>query len=78
MKKAILTFGLFSMMMILTSFTSGNEIGTNPGTETRKFDIGTNPGTETRRSIAFEIGTNPGTETRKFDIGTNPGTETRR
>jgi hypothetical protein len=27
MKKAILTFGLMSMIMVLTSFTSPNEIG---------------------------------------------------
>jgi hypothetical protein len=27
MKKAILTLGLFSMMLVLTSFTSPNEIG---------------------------------------------------
>lgn len=65
MKKAILTFGLFSLMMVLTSFTSTNEIGTNPGTERRLAinEIGTNPGTERRLSIS-EIGTNPGTERR--------------
>ncbi len=27
MKKAILTFGLFSLMMVLTSFTSASDIG---------------------------------------------------
>jgi len=39
MKKAVLTIGLFSMMMILTSFTSVQEIG---GTQNapRGYDIG--------------------------------------
>jgi hypothetical protein len=32
MKKAILTFGLFSMIMVLTSFTTPGEIGGNQNT----------------------------------------------
>ena len=76
MKKTILTFGLFSLMMVLTSFTSpiggGQEtrkIEIGGGQETRKIEIG--GGQETRK---FEIG--GGQETRKFEIG--GGQETRK
>lgn len=36
MKKAILTFGLFSMIMVLTSFTSPQEIGGSSAPDPRK------------------------------------------
>ncbi len=58
MKKTILTFGLFSLMMVLTSFTS--PIGGQGGNETRK--IGGQGGNETRKAI--EIGGQGGNEIR--------------
>lgn len=36
MKKAILTFGLFSMIMVLTSFTAPQEIGGSSAPDPRK------------------------------------------
>ena len=61
MKKAILTFGLFSMMLVLTSFTS-NEIGGVTGTTTPRptlplYEIG-GTGTVTPRPTLplYEIG----------------------
>jgi hypothetical protein len=56
MKKTILTFGLFSLMMVLTSFTS--PIG-GGGNESRKIGGG---GNESRKAI--EIG-GGGNESRK-------------
>ena len=56
MKKAILTFGLFSLMMILTSFTNPIEIGggqTAPRDTSGKIDIG---GGQTAPRSLFEIG----------------------
>ena len=49
MKKATLTIGLFSLMMVLTSFKSP-EIGGSRGSETRVSDIiiGGSRGSETR------------------------------
>jgi hypothetical protein len=74
MKKAILTVGLFSMMMILTSFTNSEavissilptpiEIGGNQGAPRDRsigFEIGGNQGAPRDRSIGFEIGGNQG------------------
>ena len=51
MKKAILTFGLFSMMLVLTSFTSpeiggGSKIPTNPNPLQREIGGGSKVPTE--------------------------------
>lgn len=40
MKKAILTFGLFSMMLVLTSFTSNEIGGVKPPVGEFKYEIG--------------------------------------
>jgi hypothetical protein len=78
MKKAILTVGLFSLMMVLTSFT--NEIGGGTrGSETRKeIGGGGTQGSETR-SPFHEIGGGgtQGSETRKDIGGGGTGSETR-
>ena len=60
MKKTLLTLGLFSLMMILTSFTSP-EIG---GTQSapRKF-------AEQNDNIVFEIGGTQSAPRRIFEIG---------
>ena len=60
MKKTVLTFGLFSLMTILTSFTSP-EIG---GTQSapRKFS-------EQNDNISLEIGGTQSAPRRMFEIG---------
>ena len=67
MKKAILTFGLFSLMMVLTSFTSPVEIG---GTQNapRKYtaDIG---GTQNAPRGLYDIGGTQNAPRRFYDIG---------
>ena len=60
MKKAILTFGLFSLMMVLTSFTSP-EIGGNGAGNTAPrsiSEIGGNGAGNTAPRSVFEIGGN--------------------
>ena len=57
MKKAILTFGLFSMIMVLTSFTSPQEIGGSQGApkagglNPAKFEIGGSQGAPRSKGI---------------------------
>ncbi|MBK9224958.1 MAG: hypothetical protein IPO23_10745 [Flavobacterium sp.] len=54
MKKSILTIGLFSLMMVLTSFTSPEIGGSNTAPKPRMFEIG---------------GSNTAPKPRLFDIG---------
>jgi hypothetical protein len=54
MKKAILTFGLFSMIMVLTSFTTPGEIGGNSTPKTG--DSGAGMTTEIGGSTAPKTG----------------------
>lgn len=59
MKKAILTFGLFSMMMILTSFTSNSEIGGQsvPGSsKPLQYEIGGQSVPGSSKPLQYEIG----------------------
>lgn len=80
MKKAILTFGLFSMIMVLTSFTAPQEIGGNQGAPKNngglnpvKFEIGGTQGAPKSGGlspITFEIGGNQGAP--KNNGGLNP------
>ena len=49
MKKTILTFGLFSLMMVLTSFTSA-EIGNQGAPQSRVSDIGNQGAPQSRIS----------------------------
>lgn len=61
MKKSILTVGLFSLMMILTSFTAPTEIGGNQGAPKlpSAVEIGGNQGAPKLPYMA-EIGGNQG------------------
>ena len=55
MKKSILTIGLFSLMMILTSFTSPAEIGGGNGAKkTLIYEIG--GGNGAKKTLIYEIG----------------------
>lgn len=60
MKKAILTFGLFSMIMVLTSFTAPQEIGgsTTPKTGDTGTGVKREIGGSTvpKTGLTFEIG----------------------
>ena len=72
MKKAILTFGLFSMIMVLTSFTTPSEIGGNSAPKT-----GTGPDQGTG-GYTTEIGGNstPKSGVSFTDIGGNSAPKT--
>lgn len=72
MKKAILTFGLFSLMMVLTSFTAPQEIGGSSTPKSGGTQPGT-PGTGSGTGIMTEIGGNstPKTGATITDIGGN-------
>lgn len=81
MKKALLTIGLFSMVMILTSFTTPTE-GQIKNVPNINFETGgTSTGTGTPKKIDFETGgTSTGTGMpKKIDFetgGTSTGTGT--
>ena len=53
MKKSLIIFGLFSLMMVLTSFNTPNEIGGGTNTPVGQFEIGGGTNTPVGQ---FEIG----------------------
>lgn len=81
MKKAILTFGLFSLMMILTSFTSPSEIGGQsvPGGKPLQFEIGGQKVPEDKNPLGIGGQSIPGSKKPlQFEIGGQsvPGSRT--
>ena len=79
MKKAIVTFGLFSIMMILTSFTTPNEIsGTQNAPDVRSFGISGTQNAPDVRSFGIS-GTQNAPDVRNFGIsGTQNAPDVRR
>ena len=79
MKKSLIIFGLFSLMMVLTSFTSpiGGGGSKTPETNPISFEIGgeKTPGTN---PLNFEIGgeKTPGTNPIAYEIGGSKTPET--